>query len=72
MEIKSFCKDSFMLTLDKTTAYYSVHLYRGTNILVNKFFDNGLAATKFFEETKKKLSEAKKGRHKRMAGLNRG
>ena len=55
MEIKSFCKDNFMLTLDRTTAYYSVHLYRGTNILVNKFFDNGLAATKFFEDIQRKV-----------------
>lgn len=55
MNIKSFMKDGFMLTLDLNKEYYSVHLYKGTEILENKFFDNGVDATKYFEDTQRKV-----------------
>ncbi len=54
MEIKSFCKDNFMLTLDLNKEY-AVHLYKGTNILVNKFYNNASDAIKFFEDTQRKV-----------------
>lgn len=58
MEIKSFCKDGYMLTLDLNKEY-AIHLYKGTSILINKFFDNASDATKFFEDTQRKVLEDK-------------
>jgi hypothetical protein len=55
MEIKTFCQNGFMLNLDLNKEYYSVHLYKGTDILLNKFFNNKVDANKCFEDTQRKV-----------------
>ena len=60
MEIKTFCQNGFMLNLDLNKEYYSVHLYKGTDILLNKFFNNKVDANKCFEDTQRKVMEGTK------------
>jgi hypothetical protein len=49
-----------MLNLDLNKEYYSVHLYKGTDILLNKFFNNKVDANKCFEDTQRKVMEGTK------------